>query len=81
MVQKQGCMMRCKQYIRSTFFFCFKSESGDGRTEFNIHLYYMAQATSSEIVCSHWLRRVTCRSGLRVSSAILFTKEQNEWKL
>ena len=24
--------------------------------------YYMAQATSGEIACSDWLRRVTCRS-------------------
>ena len=24
--------------------------------------YYMAQATFSEITCSNWLRRVTCRS-------------------
>ena len=24
--------------------------------------YYMAQATSGEITCSHWLRRVTCWS-------------------
>ena len=48
--------------------------------------YYMAQATSCEIALSDWLRRVTCRSvsfrigpgGLRVSSAILFTKEQRK---
>ena len=50
------------------------------------HLYYMAQATSGEIASSDSLRRVTCRSaisvldrfGLRVSSAILFTKEQRK---
>ena len=24
--------------------------------------YYIAKATSGEIACSHWLRRVTCRS-------------------
>ena len=28
----------------------------------NIGFYYMAQATSGEIACSDWLRRVTCLS-------------------
>ena len=46
----------------------------------------MAQATSGEITCSDWLRRVTCRSvrfrigavRITVLSAILFSNEQRK---
>ena len=44
----------------------------------------MAQATSCEIACSDWLRRVTCRSlsigigPVWISSATFLTKEQGK---
>ena len=40
--------------------------------------YYMTQATSGEVACSHWLRRVTCRS---VSFRIGPVRMNNERKL